>query len=173
MCPLIVLGAGVEAGTGFGREVAVAVDGETRIAGTEIGYECGERPTPAGRAGVGRSAVSLLAAYIYYTYRTGVMPQTMRSRLRLRTPGMDSTVKVNYVMITDAIVAPGAMPGVDIGVAAVATARSGGAMDNDGINLSHNDFTEIKMVNYFCKVTTRKRRKGAIMSFTKNYSLTP
>ena len=101
------------------------------------------------------------------------MAQTMSSDLLLGTPGMDGSVEMDYVMIADAVEAPGTMPGIDIGVADVATAGSGGAVDNDGINLSHNDFTEIKKVNYFCKVTTRKPRKGAIMSFSKNYSLTP
>lgn len=134
----MIFACGVEAGAGFGREVAVTEDACVGIFFEQGGKECEERLLLSVGAGIGAFAQAVEAAHIGDAYGAGVLSTAMRADLLDRSARLDCSVETDQEMVTYGAPALRAVPAVNLGSGDVATKRGCGAVDDDFVDFTHN-----------------------------------
>lgn len=124
-----VFGGGVEAGAGFGGEIAVAVDrgaGETAAQRRE---EAKQRLALGRGACIGRAAVAADASHIAHSHRPTVVPAAMGSGHRQTPATFHRSVKPHHKMVPDIGKSSFLlMPAAYVGCSHIAPGRRGRAM---------------------------------------------
>ena len=130
----------VEAGTGFGGELVVAVDGGERELFLQLFYECTKRGFLCCRPSVLGLAVGRQTADIADADAVSVVPFAMCANLALRPACVYAAVTIYHKVIADAVEASLAMPAINIFNGEVLALCSGTAMNDDFCNFSHDFF---------------------------------
>ena len=129
-----VFAGGVEAGAGFGGKVAVTADCGAGMRQME-GCEQAQQRDALGRgACVGRTSRAVEAADVAHAYRSEVVPAAVCAGQFKLAPGLYGAVETHHKVVTDVGEPALPVPAAYVGGAVVASGRSGGAMDDDGVD---------------------------------------
>lgn len=127
----------IEAGAGFVRKLAVAVNGGLWELAMEDAQQLIQAFILRSGAGVFGLAILVQAPDIADADAMLVMAGDMCADFLNRTAHLQSAVKCDDKVITDAAEAALFVPGIDIGCGEILALLCGGAMDDDFVDASH------------------------------------
>lgn len=136
----------VEAGTGFGGELVVTVDGGEGKLFLQLFYECTERGFLSCRPSVLGLAVGRQTAHITDADADIIVTFAMCADLACRPTCLYAAVKTNYKVITYAAEASLAMPTVNVLDGKVLALCGGTAMNDDFSYFSHDRLNLNKII---------------------------
>ena len=128
----------VEAGTGFGGELVVTVDGGERKLFLQLFYECTKRGFLCCRPSVLGLAVGRQTADIADADADSIVTFAVCANLALRPACVYAAVTIYHEVIADAVEASLAMPAVDVLDGEVLALCGGTAMNDDFPYLTHD-----------------------------------
>ena len=105
----------------------------------QLFYERFQRRLLLGGSRVLRLAILGKPADVAYSDAHGVVPLAMGTNLFYGTANVDAAVTINHEMITDAEKATLTVLAVDVGYGVVATFLGRTAMNDDFLNLTHDN----------------------------------
>ena len=147
----------VEAGTGFGGELVVAVDGGERELFLQLFYECTKRGFLCCRPSVLGLAVGRQTADIADADADSIVTFAVCANLALRSACVYAAITIYHEVIADAVEASLAMPAINIFNAEVLALCSGTAMNDDLCNFSH-DFFDVPQIRNYAPNMIQKRK---------------
>ena len=127
---MCVLGGGIEAWTGFGGEVAVAVDGGGWVAVLEFSKEPDESGFLCGCTGIGRVAVAVKTAAVGDADGVRIVVEAVRSGLVFGATGEDIAGLVDEVMVAYGVPPPLLVPTGDVSYSDALINEGSRAMDD-------------------------------------------
>lgn len=136
----------VEAGTGFGGELVVAVNGGERELFLQLFYECMERGFLCCRPSVLGLAVGRQTADIADADADSIVTFAMCANLVLRSGCVYAAVSINHEVIADAVEASLSMPAVDVFDGKVLALFGGTTMNDDFCYFSHDRLNLNKII---------------------------